>query len=164
MQSLKKGDQRRGLRWTQVLSIRGHVPAALNHLSNELVLREPHCHAVESGSSLSTTLSKGMTITTLLHLKDERALPLKRGGVMNVSLRHRIAAPGIHVRTPGRVSREMGERAECDRDQQDRQDRNRAALPTLFPFTGKKREKQQPDNHQDRTDQKSRCLKRGRKQ
>src|SRR5215471_11633042 len=62
---------------------------------------------------------------------------------MNVLLRHSITAPGIHVRTPGRVSGEMCECAECDRDQPHRQNRNGATPPTLFTLAGKKRKKQQ---------------------
>jgi len=38
------------LRRTQILSVGGHVAASLDHLSNQLILREPHRNAVERGS------------------------------------------------------------------------------------------------------------------
>ena len=42
---LEKGDQRRGLGRAQVLAVRGHVAAALDDLTNQLVRIEPHGRA-----------------------------------------------------------------------------------------------------------------------
>src|ERR1700752_4389134 len=46
MESLEKGDQRRGLWRTQVFSVRRHVAASLDHLADELVLRQPYGYGV----------------------------------------------------------------------------------------------------------------------
>src|SRR5690348_14342986 len=77
MQSFEKGDQCSGFRWTQILSIGGHVSASLDHLSNQLILREPYGNTVERRTSLSAEFTERMAIAALLHLKDERALPLE---------------------------------------------------------------------------------------
>src|SRR5690348_14877429 len=102
MQGLKKCHKRRGLRRTQILSVGGHVAASLNHLADQLVLCQPHRNTIQSGASLPALLSKGMAVSALLGLKDERALPLKCSCAMYESLRHRITTPGVHVRAPGR--------------------------------------------------------------
>ena len=78
MQSFKKRNQGSRLRRTQILSVSGHVAASLDHLSNQLILREPYGNAVERGSSLPAKVSERMAIAALLDLEDERALPLKR--------------------------------------------------------------------------------------
>src|SRR6266700_6740617 len=86
MQSLEKCHECSRLRRTQILSVRRHVAAPLNHLANELVLRAPHGNAVESGTSLPAYISEGMTVTALLDLKHQRALALKGGRAMNKSI------------------------------------------------------------------------------
>src|SRR4029077_6509195 len=80
MQGLEKCDERRGLCRTQVLSVRRHVPASLDHLADELILREPHGDAIQRRASLSAEFTERMAIAALLHLKHESALPLKCGG------------------------------------------------------------------------------------
>ena len=164
MQGLEKGYERGGFRWTQILSVRRHIAAALNHLPDELVLREPHGNAVQSRPSLPTAFSKGMAVAALLDLKDQSALPLKRSCAMKKSIRHGITAPCVHVRTPGRELGEMGKRSQRDRDQQHGQNRNRPALPALFSFAGKKGKKKQPNNYDDRADEKCWRLERRREQ
>src|SRR2546422_7815209 len=138
MQRLQKCDERSCFRWAQVLPIRRHVAASLDHLPDELVLREPYGNAVQRRTSLPAAFSKKMAVAALLHLKNERALPLKRSCAAQKSLRHRIAAPGVHVRAPGCEPREMGKCAKRDRDQQHGQDCNRPPPPALFSFAGKK--------------------------
>jgi hypothetical protein len=44
MQRLQECDQRRRFRRTQILAIRGHIAASLDHLANELVLSEAQGH------------------------------------------------------------------------------------------------------------------------
>src|ERR1700748_310223 len=46
MQRLEKCNQRRGLRRAQVLAVRRHVPAPLDHLPDELILRQSHGHGI----------------------------------------------------------------------------------------------------------------------
>src|SRR5262250_1677291 len=71
MQSLKKCHKRGRLCRTQILSVGRHIAPALNHLANELVLREPHRNAVECRSSLSAKIPKRMTVATLFGLKNQ---------------------------------------------------------------------------------------------
>ena len=80
MQGLEKCDKRRGLRRTQVLSVRRHVAASLDHLADELILREPHGDAVERRTPLPAEFTERMAIAALLHLEHESSLPLKCGG------------------------------------------------------------------------------------
>src|ERR1700678_682779 len=76
VQGPEKGYERRGLCRTQVVSIGRHVATALNHLPNELVLRQPHGNAVQRWPSLSTRVAKRVAVAALLDLKHQRALPL----------------------------------------------------------------------------------------
>src|SRR6266446_10191130 len=71
MQGFEKCDERRGLCRTQVLPVRRHVAASLDHLADELVLREPHGDAIERRPSLSAEFTERMAIAALLHLKHE---------------------------------------------------------------------------------------------
>ncbi len=109
MQSPQKCYKRGGFRRAQVLSVSGHVPASLDHLADQLVLREPHSNAVQGGTSLPAAVSQGMTVAALFNLKDQSALPLQRGCALQELLRNGIAAPGVHVRTPGCELCEMSE-------------------------------------------------------
>src|SRR6266581_5280012 len=79
-----------------------------------------------------------MTVAALLDLEDERALPLESSPAVQKLLRHGVAAPRIHVRTPRRISSEMGECSQYYGDQQNRQNSDRPPAPTLFPFSRKK--------------------------
>src|SRR5580704_4258337 len=107
MQGLKKRHERRRFRRTQILPVRWHVTASLDHLADELILCKPHGNTVQSRTSLSAQLPKRMAVAALLDLKNERTLALKRSCAVQKSLRHGITAPGIHVRAPGRVAGEM---------------------------------------------------------
>src|SRR5438270_2120866 len=107
MQDFEKCDERGGLRRAQILAVRRHVATALDHLADELVLRQPHRNIVECRTALPAALSEGMAVAALFDLKDERALSLQRGRGVQESCRHGSAAPGIHLRTPGRIPREM---------------------------------------------------------
>src|SRR6266478_3500612 len=100
MQGFEKCDERGGLCGTQVLPVRRHVAASLDHLADELVLREPHGDAIQRRASLPAQLPEGVAVAALLDLKNKRALPLEGRCAMKKSLRHRITAPSVHVRTP----------------------------------------------------------------
>src|SRR5215472_12623494 len=101
MQGFEKGHQRRGLRRAQILAISRHVAASLDHLANELVLREPHRNTVQRRTPLPTLVCQGMAIAALLDLKYKRSLPLQRGCPFQESHRHRCTAPGVHLWAPG---------------------------------------------------------------
>ena len=78
MQRFEKCHECRCLRRTQVLAIGWHVAASLDHLANELVLREPHGNTVQRRPSLPSRLTEGMAIAALFNLKDKCASPLER--------------------------------------------------------------------------------------
>src|SRR5579862_2822077 len=107
MECLEKRDKRRSFRRAQVFSVSRHVAAALNHLADELVLREPHGNAIERRPPLSAEFTERMAIAALFGLKDECPLPLQCRGPAQKSVRYRIATPGVHMRTPGSKSGEM---------------------------------------------------------
>src|SRR5580698_9841143 len=139
MQGLKESYERGGLCRTQVIAISRHVAAALNYLPNELVLRQPHGNAIQGRSPLSTRVSERVAVATLFNLKYERTLAFKRGSAVNVAVGYRIAAPGVHVRTPGRELRHASEAAERNRNHQHGDHCNGTALPAFFSFSGEKR-------------------------
>jgi hypothetical protein len=68
MQSLEKRHQRRCLSRAQVFSVSWHVSATLDHLADQLVLREAKCDAVERRSTLTAHVVKRMAVATLLGL------------------------------------------------------------------------------------------------
>src|SRR5580698_3525357 len=146
VQGLEESYERRSLCRAQVVPIGRHVAAALNHLANELVLRQPHGNAVQGWPPLSTHVAERMAIAALLDLKHERTLPLKCGRAMNVPVGYWIAAPGVHVRTPRRELGHASKGAESDCDHQYGHDRNRPTLPALFSFSRKKWQKNQAKN------------------
>src|SRR5258706_2044811 len=149
---------------TQVLAVCRHIAASLNDLADKLILRQPDRDTVQIRTSLSSCLTKRMTIAALLHLKHERALPFERCRAVEHTFRHRIRAPGVHVRAPRRELREMGKRSKRDGNQQHRENRNRSAPPAFLSFSGKEGKQEQSDNHQRWTDQKDRRFERRRQQ
>src|SRR5215469_9414266 len=100
MQGLQKCDQRSSSRRAQIASICRHIAAALNHLPDELVLREADCNTIQSRPSLSSGSAEGVAISALLGLKHKRTLALQCCRAMDVSAGHRITTPGIHVWAP----------------------------------------------------------------
>src|SRR5258708_11317337 len=117
MEGFKERHERRGLSRTQVVSVGRHIADALDHLPDELVTRKSHGDGIQSWSSLSTRIGEGMAVAALLDLKHKCTLPLERGGSMYVAIGHWIAAPGVHVRTPGCELGHASKGAERDRDQ-----------------------------------------------
>src|SRR5215469_2028298 len=104
MQGFEKCHQGCCFRWAQVVPIRRHVAASLNHLANQLVLGEPNSHAVQSRPPLPARFAQRMTVAALLELKNESTLPLKSRCSVQKPVRHGVTTPRIHVRTPGRES------------------------------------------------------------
>src|SRR5260370_7017848 len=90
MQGLKKRDERRGLCRTQVLPVRRHVAASLDHLADELVLREPHGDAIQRRASLPAQLPEGMAVAALLDLQYDAASPLTYPFTPPKYSRHRL--------------------------------------------------------------------------
>src|SRR4029453_6918170 len=100
MQRPEERDQRRRLCRTEVLPVRRHVAAALNHLSNELILREAHGHGVETrtalaagaegGTAAAAGVAQRVAVAALLGLKHERALSLQCRRAAEQVLRHGV--------------------------------------------------------------------------
>src|SRR5260370_23192366 len=111
MQGFEKGNERCRFRRIQVFSVGRHVAASLDHLTDELVLREPHGNAVQSRTSFSATISQTMAVAALLHLKYARALPLKLGCAMQKFSRHVLPTPRDPVRPAGIDSGTMRDRS-----------------------------------------------------
>src|SRR5215467_6578568 len=109
MQRFQEGNQRRHFRRTQVLSISGHVAAALDYLSHKLVARHPGCNPVERRASLAAGTTDRMTVAALFHLEDQRALPFEWRASVEVFHRDRISTPTIHYGTPWRVVRHVSQ-------------------------------------------------------
>ncbi len=138
MQCLEKGDERCCLRWAQVLAVRGHIAASLDHLADKLILSKPDGDTIERRASLPAQLPKRMAVAALLYLKNERALTLKRGRVAQESSRNRVTAPGAHVRTPRSDFRKMRECPERNRDKHNGHYGNGPPAPALFAFSREK--------------------------
>ena len=77
VQSLQKCDERCRLRRVQVLSVRRHVSAALNHLANELIFGETNGHTIESRTPLPADVAERMAVAALLDLENECTLSLR---------------------------------------------------------------------------------------
>src|ERR1035437_970553 len=93
MQRLEERDKRSGLRGAKILAVRGHVAAALNHLTNQLILCQPHGHSVERWSALSALIVERMAVVALLHLENKRTLPLESRAIVKKLGRNRNSAP-----------------------------------------------------------------------
>src|SRR5215471_5049113 len=109
VQRFQKGNQRRHFCRTQVLSIGGHVAAALDYLSHKLVARHPGCDPVERWASLAAGTSDRMTVAALFYLEDQRTLPFERRASAEVFHRDRISTPPVHHGAPRRIVRHVSQ-------------------------------------------------------
>ena len=64
------------LRRTQVFPVGWHVAAALDHLADELILRELYSDSIQIWATLSAGVAERMAVVALLRLKNECPLPL----------------------------------------------------------------------------------------
>src|SRR6202012_2660824 len=112
--------------------------ASLQHLSDQLILRQSHGDRIEGRPSLAAKFPKRVTVAALLGLKHQCALSFERGGAVQKLVRYRVAAPRIHMWAPWRVPRKMRECSQHNGDQKNRQDGDRSTTPTFFPFSRKK--------------------------
>src|SRR5713101_3451503 len=118
MQRLEECDESRRFRGRQVLPIRRHIAVALDDLSDELILGEPHRHLIERRPTLPPALTERVTVATLLRLKNRRATPFECGAADQIRARYGSATPRIHDRAPWRIGSQSGERTERHRDDQ----------------------------------------------
>ena len=100
MQCFEKRHQSGGLRGTQVLSIRGHIAAALDDLADQLILREPDGDGVERRPAFAAVAVQRMAVVALLDLKHERPLPLQRRASLQILRGNRLllqaSIAGLH--------------------------------------------------------------------
>src|SRR5260370_3800787 len=149
---------------TKIFAVSRHVPSALDHLADQLVLSELKSDAVQGRPPLTSLPVQCMTVVALLHLENESALPLERGRVLQEFCRDGLATPSVHLRTPRGISGAMRVSGEHNGDKRDRENRNRAPAPTLLSFTGEEREKKQRTDNDDPADEQGRRLHRRRQE
>src|ERR1700730_7583398 len=109
MQRLKECHESSRLSRAKIFAIGWHVSTALDHLAYQLILCKLNGDAVQRRTALTSVRTKGMAVMTLLRLKNESALPLECGPVLQESGRDGITTPCVHVRAPWGISREMSE-------------------------------------------------------
>src|ERR1700733_4481402 len=158
MQGFEEAYQRRHLRRRQILPVGRHVSSALQHLVHQLIISKPGGHSIESWAALAAQATDHVTIAALLFLKDNLALPPQRRGLMHISHRNDIPAPGLHLRTPGGVSPQLFAHSEPYCKHSDREHRDRPPSPALLPFSGKERQCQQEQDAYGRSNQYERRL------
>src|SRR5216684_1764137 len=161
MERLEECHERSGLRRAEVLSIARHVATALDHLADQLVLREPDGDSIERRPALPSRAFERVAVAALLELQDERSVSLERAAAVQVLLRDRFSAPRVHHRAPRRVPAEMSETAERHSGQQDGQHCDGPALPALLAFAGEEGKREQHAETDRRADQQDRCFRRG---
>ena len=74
MQRLKKRNQRRRFRRTQIFAVRRHVAAALQDLAVKLIFRETRGDVIQGGSAQTANFFERMAIAALLLLENDCAL------------------------------------------------------------------------------------------
>src|SRR5205807_10434799 len=117
---------------TQILAVGRHVPAALQHLANELIASLPARYAVERRASLASLIAQTVAGAALLVLQHQRALQLERRAALDVADRRRGGGPGFHLRRPRDRHTEAGQRRDRENDHEHRENSDRTALPALF--------------------------------
>src|SRR5260370_11164138 len=95
VQGLQERDEGTGLCGIQIPPVRGHVAAALNDLTDELISRETDGNGIERGSARASGSAQRVTVAALLVLEHERALTLERRSSLDISRRNRFAAPRV---------------------------------------------------------------------
>src|SRR5260370_3900916 len=79
MQRFKECHESSRLGRTKIFAVTRHVPSALDHLADQLVLSELKSDALQSRPPLTSLPAQCMHVVALLHLKNESALPRGRG-------------------------------------------------------------------------------------
>src|SRR5262249_31437609 len=108
-------DQGGHLSRADLLAVRRHVaPArgAVADLVNQLVARQPRADRRQVGAALAAAALEGVAIPAGLVLEHEGALQPERRAALYQVLGHRLAAPGGHLRRPGRGDSLVGQNAE----------------------------------------------------
>src|SRR5262249_40382993 len=77
IQCFEERHERSSFWGAQVFSVSRHIAAALDHLSNQLIMCESYSDCIERRTTLSTFAVECMAVVALLDLKDQRALTLQ---------------------------------------------------------------------------------------
>src|SRR5580765_7529945 len=94
-EGLQECHQRGRFRWRKVLPVRRHVTAALQHLPDQLVWRQPNRHGIETWAALAALAAETVAVAALFRLKHDCALTFECGTTLKIFRRHRHAAPGV---------------------------------------------------------------------
>src|SRR6266852_2722209 len=164
VQCFQECHQRGCFRRTEVFPVGRHISPALDHLTNKLIFCKAESNRVQRRPAMASFVIQRMTVVTLFGLKNECTMALQCRPAPQQFSRNRLAAPGIHHRTPGRVLTQVCQSAEGYCDQQNREHSNWPALPALLAFTRYKRKGQQDNDSDGRTSQKNGCLGRWRQE
>src|SRR5258708_4449740 len=105
-----------------------------------------------------------MTVVTLLDLEHKRTVTLQCRTAMQEFGWNRLAAPGIHHRTPWRVLSQMSQCAQPNGDQENCEHRDGPPLPALLAFTGNEWKRKQDNDSDGGTDEQNGRLGRGRQE
>src|SRR5262249_13832879 len=132
----------------EVLAVSWHVAAALENLAHQLTVRQPRRDVVQRGPAQPALAAERVTVPALLALHEQCTLQLERRAAAYVLFWHRRAAPGLHVRRPGRGDPEPGERPQREEDDHDADDGYGPAPPALLSRAGDERQREQQDDPQ----------------
>src|SRR6266516_463512 len=131
---------------TQIFSVRRHIAAALDHLSDQLIVCESDSDCIERRSTLSALAVECVAVVALLDLKDQRTLAFQCRALRQILRWDRFTTPCIHHWTPRCVASHIRERAECHDCKQNYKDCHRAASPALLTFTRYEWKREQHQN------------------
>ena len=123
MQGLEERDQGRCLGWTQILSVGWHVASALDHLPDQLVLREPQSDSVERRAALTAHVIKRMAVVALLGLENQCAPAFESGASCRYSAGIGTLLQASMTGLQGVCKPRCVKAAEHHRGQQNRQER-----------------------------------------
>jgi hypothetical protein len=138
MQRLKECHKRSRFRRTQILSVGRHISAALDHLSDQLILGKAQSNAIERRSALPSLAIQRMAIVALLCLENQRTSPLESRACSQIFRWDWQAAPGVHHWTPRRVLAQLGERTQSHGGEKNQENCNRPPPPALLTFSSHK--------------------------
>src|SRR2546427_10126971 len=100
MQRFKESNQRRRLRWTEILAVGGHVAAALQHLADKLIAGKSCRDGVQRRTTLAAFAAEGVTIAALFGLKYYSPLAFELGAAGEPFGWVRGVWPCVHCRRP----------------------------------------------------------------
>src|SRR5262249_56314128 len=120
----------------EVLAVSWHVAAALENLAHQLTVRQPRRDVVQRGPAQPALAAERVTVPALLALHEQCTLQLERRAAAHVLFWHRRAAPGLHVRRPGRGDPGPGEHPQRQEGERDAEESGGPAAPAILYRAG----------------------------